>query len=104
MIRERFQNSDTTNKKPQEKKFDSLVNKTGARFRSKLAKLSVGKTWLEIEEEWIILRQVQLSKQGEQCLCGKANLKFITYLKNIHNKKLIIAGNCCLLTFRKFRL
>ena len=44
-----------TNKKPQEKKLDPLVNKTGARFRSKVAKLSVGKTWLEIEEVRIVV-------------------------------------------------
>ncbi|CAF1391404.1 unnamed protein product [Rotaria sordida] len=97
----RFRGSSSTNKTNQTDKNLSFINKTGERFRKKLAQLSVGTTLSSIKKEWIIIKQVQLSKLREQCLCGRPNLKFVTYLKNTINNKEITAGNCCLLTFKR---
>ena len=54
LMRERFPHSSSTNKHgPTDKKF-LFVNKTGERFRSKLARLSVGKCWSAIQKVCII--------------------------------------------------
>ncbi|CAF1411246.1 unnamed protein product [Rotaria sp. Silwood1] len=101
LTRARFCGSSWTNKISETDKKSLFVNKTGEKFRSKVAKLSVGKTWSSIQEEWIVVKQVQLLKHREQCLCGRTNLKFVTYLKNKKNEKEITSGNCCLLTLQR---
>ena len=106
---------DATDRKP------LPVSKIGERFRSKITELSVEKSWplirkvsvdqnelfhrinvifhsLQKSKEWIVVRQIYLFKQRKQCLCGKDNLKFATYLKNKKNNNEIVAGNCCILT------
>ncbi|CAF2721616.1 unnamed protein product [Rotaria sp. Silwood2] len=128
LMRARFCNSSWTSKTSQIDKKSLTVNKTGQKFRSKIAKLSVGKQWsviLEVcfiekkhfilpirillpigyysiskKKEWIVVKHVQMAKQHEQCLCGRANLKFVTYLKNKKNNKEVTAGNCCILTLQ----
>lgn len=52
------------------------------------------------KKEWITVKQIQLFQEKKQCLCGRGNLKFVTYLKNKENQNEIIAGNCCLLTLK----
>ena len=78
----------------------SSINKTGERFRSRIAKLSVGHTWSLIRKEWIIIKQVEMSERREKCLCGRSNLKLVTYLKNKENNNQIAAGNCFVLTLK----
>ncbi|CAF0783694.1 unnamed protein product [Adineta steineri] len=75
--------------------------KTGDKFRLKVAKLSLAKKWSQIKEEWIVVKPVDLFKQSNQCLCGRGNLKFVTYLKNIKTQAEITAGNHCLLTLKR---
>jgi hypothetical protein len=51
-MREPFRNSSWTNEKP------SLIrNKTGDKFRSKIIKLSVGKTWSSVEKVTDVLKK-----------------------------------------------
>lgn len=52
------------------------------------------------KKEWIVIKHAQMIKQRQQCLCGRANLKFITYLKNKNNNNEVTAGNCCILTLQ----
>ncbi|CAF1492707.1 unnamed protein product, partial [Rotaria sordida] len=78
----RFRGSSSTNKINQTDKNLSFIIKTGEKFRKKLAQLSVGTRLSSIKKEWIIVKQVELSKLREQCLCGRPNLKFVAYLKN----------------------
>ncbi|CAF2114287.1 unnamed protein product [Rotaria magnacalcarata] len=75
LMHDRFRGSSWTNKISQTDKKSLFVNKTGEKFRSKLLKLSIAKTWPSIQKEWIVVKQVQLTKRCEQCLCGRANLK-----------------------------
>jgi hypothetical protein len=51
------------------------------------------------KKEWVVVEKVPMFKQREKCLCGRANLKYVTYLKNVLNNQEITSGNCCLLTF-----
>ncbi|CAF1689928.1 unnamed protein product [Rotaria sp. Silwood1] len=101
LMRASFHGSSWTNKISETDKKLLFVNKTGEKFRSKVTKLSVGKTWSSIQKEWVIVKQVQLLKYREQCLCGRPNLKFVTYLKNKENNKEITSGNCCILTLKR---
>jgi hypothetical protein len=50
LMREPFRNSSWSNKKTQSDKKALIVNKSGERFRSKIAKLSLGKTWSAIQK------------------------------------------------------
>lgn len=99
----------------------SVISKNGEKFRAKLIQLSVSTRWADVEQvrvksliklketclclyirkEWIVFKHVQISKRREQCLCGKGNLKFVTYLKNIRNNREVASGNCCLLTLKR---
>jgi len=124
LMRDRFRDASWTSKTSQSDTKPLIINKTGEKFRSKIAKLSVGKTWSSIQkvcikknlfeiiiltnylfslsekkQEWVVVNKVPMFKQREQCLCGRANLKYVTYLKNVINNREITSGNCCLLTF-----
>jgi len=54
LMRAPFHNSSWINKISQTDKKSLSISKTGEKFRSKLAKLSVGKSWSEIQEVCII--------------------------------------------------
>ncbi len=50
LMREPFQNSSWTNKIDQFDKKTLIANRTGEKFRSKVTKLSVAKTWALIQK------------------------------------------------------
>ncbi len=50
LMRDRFRDSSWTSKTSQLDKKPLVTNKTGKKFRSKVAKLSVGKTWSSIRK------------------------------------------------------
>ena len=53
LMREPFRNSSWTNKTTQSDKKPLIMNKVGEKFRLKLSKLSLGKTWSSIQEVYI---------------------------------------------------
>ncbi len=50
LMRAPFRNSSWTNKTADSDKKTSIINKPGEKFRLKVAKLSIGKTWSEIKK------------------------------------------------------
>ncbi|CAF3752366.1 unnamed protein product [Rotaria sp. Silwood1] len=71
LTRARFCGSSWTNKISETDKKSLFVNKTGEKFRSKVAKLSVGKTWSSIQEKYQTLideNKIELSGAEKQCL------------------------------------
>ncbi len=59
LMRAPFHNSSWINKISQTDKKPLPISKTGEKFRSKLAKLSVGKSWSEIQEVCIIEKYIR---------------------------------------------
>ncbi|UJR07449.1 hypothetical protein I4U23_011735 [Adineta vaga] len=99
LIRSRFGNNSSKKKDIPLIKTLPLKKNPGDKFRVKITKLSCTKTWSEIKKEWIVMKSLPISIRSDQCLCGKPNLKHVTYLKNIKTNHEIAAGNCCLEEF-----
>ncbi|CAF0953696.1 unnamed protein product [Adineta steineri] len=95
-IYSRFESSSWNKKDPQSNKKQLITNKAGEKFRKKLTKLSHETEWNLVKKEWKVTNEVPLDKRRTQCLCGKANLKYVTNLKNIKNDNIVTAGKCCI--------
>ncbi len=62
LMRAPFRGSSWTNKNNQIDKKSLFTNKTGEKFRSKVAKLSVAKSWSSIQEVCIIEKIYSISE------------------------------------------
>ena len=64
----------------------------------RIIELSYSPIWEEAKEEWRT-KQIYMSDEPMECICGKFPIKEVIILENFITKKMAVIGNCCINKF-----